>query len=143
MVDSQAYLSTLRSLVEEGHEVSMVITGSSMSPFLVHGRDAVYFGKPHRPLRRGDIVCYRRSDGSFVVHRIYKVTSQGYYLIGDAQTVIEGPLSETQIFALVKKVRRKGQWLEPGCFWWEFFAHTWLSLIPLRRFILRMAQQIL
>ena len=31
-----------------------------------------------------------------------------YYLIGDAQTVIEGPIQREQIFAVVTKVKRKG-----------------------------------
>lgn len=40
------------------------------------------------------------------------------------------------IFALITKVRRKEKWLEPGDFWWEFFEHVWLHMIPLRRGIM-------
>ena len=36
-----------------------------------------------------------------------------YYLIGDAQTVIEGPIQREQIFAVVTKVKRKGEWIVP------------------------------
>ena len=38
----------------------LVITGNSMSPFLVHGRDTVYLSRLSRPARRGDMMLYRR-----------------------------------------------------------------------------------
>ena len=132
VVDTREYLSMLRGLVEEGHEVSMLISGSSMSPFLIHQRDTIYFKQPDRLLRKGDMVFFQRQSGQYVMHRIYKVKKDGYYLIGDGQTIIEGPIQRNQIFALVTKVQRKGKWLKPGNFWWEFFAHIWINAIPMR-----------
>ena len=41
-VDTRSYISVLRELVEEGRTVSMIISGSSMAPFLIHQRDAIY-----------------------------------------------------------------------------------------------------
>ena len=38
-----------------------------------------------------------------------------------------------QIFAIITKVKRKDRWICPGDFWWEFFEHVWLHMIPLRR----------
>lgn len=67
-VDTQEYVSTLRALAEEGHEVSMLIAGSSMTPFLCHLRDRIFFAVPDRPLRRGDMVFYQRASGQYVCH---------------------------------------------------------------------------
>ena len=53
MVDTREYLDVLRGLTEEGKEVSLLISGSSMAPFLIHGRDSVYFRKPDRELKKG------------------------------------------------------------------------------------------
>lgn len=131
-VDTREYVSVLREIAEEGNVVSMRIAGSSMSPFLCHGRDYIYFTKPDRELRRGDMVFYQRDSGQYVMHRIYKVRSEGYYMVGDAQTQIEGPLRREQIFARIIRVKRKDSVLEPGDFWWEFFEHVWIRLIPLR-----------
>ena len=136
-VDTFEYVSVLKELVEEGREVSMLISGSSMSPFLCHGRDQVYFKAPDRPLRVGDMVFFQRRSGQYVLHRICKVKDGGYYIVGDAQTAIEGPVSREQIFALVTRVRRKGRILAPGDFWWEFFARVWVRLIPLRPLLVR------
>lgn len=136
-VDTFEYVSVLKELVEEGREVSMLISGSSMSPFLCHGRDQVYFKAPDRPLRVGDMVFFQRRSGQYVLHRICKVKDDGYYIVGDAQTAIEGPVSREQIFALVTRVQRKGRILAPGDFWWEFFARVWVRLIPLRPLLVR------
>lgn len=136
-VDTQEYLSMLRTLVEEGKQVSMVISGSSMSPFLIHARDSICFSRPERDIRRGDMVFYRRANGQYVMHRVCRVEDAGYYMIGDAQRVVEGPVERGRIFAIVTRVKRKGKWIGPGDFWWEFFAHVWLNLIPLREAIIK------
>ena len=135
-VDTKEYVSMLRELTESGKEVSMLIAGSSMSPFLIHERDSICFKKPDRTLRRGDMVFYQRTSGQYVMHRIYKVSAEGYYIVGDAQQDIEGPVKREQIFALITRVRRKGKWIAPGDFWWEFFEHVWIRMVPVRRLII-------
>ena len=135
VVDTNEYVTVLRELAEEGRVVSMLIAGSSMSPFLCHNRDYIYFTKPDRELRRGDMVFYQRDTGQYVMHRIYKRKKDGYYMVGDAQTQIEGPLRGDQIFARIIKVKRKGRIIEPGNFWWEFFEHVWIRIIPMRKVI--------
>lgn len=136
-VDTQEYLSVLKELVEEGHHVSLLISGSSMSPFLIHHRDTIYFKKPDRELKVGDMVFYRRGNGKYIMHRIRRIRPEGFYMIGDAQTEIEGPLQREQIFGLITAVERKGKRIQPGDFWWEFFARVWLRIIPLRGLINR------
>ena len=132
IIDTMEYVSALRELAEQGHEVSMTIAGSSMSPFLVHQRDTIAFKKKDRPLKRGDMVFFQRDSGQYVMHRILKKTSEGYYIVGDAQTVVEGPIREEQIFARIHRVNRKGRWISDGDFWWEFFEKVWIRIVPLR-----------
>ena len=137
-VDTKEYVSVLRELVEDGREVSLLVSGSSMSPFLAHQRDYIYFKKPDRELRKGDMVFYQRRTGQYVMHRIWKVKNDKYYMVGDAQQEIEGPLERDQIFAIITKVQRKGKWIEPGDFWWEFFERVWINIVPVRRVLVKM-----
>lgn len=138
VVDTSEYVSVLREIAESGKVVSLRISGGSMTPFLAHGRDYIYFTKPDRELRRGDMVFYQRQNGQYVMHRIYKKKAEGYYIVGDAQAEIEGPVAESQIFARIVKVKRKGRLLQPGDFWWEFFEHVWIRIVPLRKPIVRL-----
>ena len=138
VVDTNEYVSVLREIAESGKVVSLRISGGSMTPFLAHGRDYIYYTKPDRELRRGDMVFYQRQNGQYVMHRIYKKKADGYYIVGDAQAEIEGPIAESQIFARIVKVKRKDRLLQPGDFWWEFFEHVWIRIVPLRMPIVRL-----
>lgn len=138
-VDTQIFLDAVKEMVRSGRDVPVTITGNSMSPFLVHGRDRILLSRTTRPLRKGDMVLYQRTGGQYVMHRIRHInrSRDEYYMIGDAQNVTEGPLKEGQIAAVVTSVCRKGKWLRQGDFWWEFFRGPWLYMAPLRRPALR------
>lgn len=137
-IDTTEYVSALRSLVEAGHEVNMTIAGNSMSPFLIHQRDIIWFRQPDRALQAGDMVFYQRDNGQYIMHRICRVHENIYDIIGDAQTEMETGVRRDQIFAVITKVQRKGTIIQPGDFWWEFFAHVWRHMIPLRQPIMRL-----
>ena len=67
VVDTREYLDVLRGLTEEGKEVSLLISGSSMAPFLIHARDYVYFRKPDRELKKGGY-CFLSAGFRAVCH---------------------------------------------------------------------------
>ncbi|HIY64395.1 MAG TPA: S24/S26 family peptidase [Candidatus Mediterraneibacter stercoripullorum] len=138
-VDTQIFLDAVKEMVRSGSDVPVTITGNSMSPFLVHGRDRILLSRITRPLRKGDMVLYQRTGGQYVMHRIRRInrSRDEYYMIGDAQNVTEGPLKEGQIAAVVTSVCRKGKWMKQGDFWWEFFRRLWLNIVPFRRPVLR------
>ena len=136
-IDTNEYISVLRELTESGKEVSLCISGNSMMPFLIHQRDYICFKKPSGDLQKGDMVFYQRENGRFVMHRICRVKPEGFYIVGDAQVEIEGPLKREQIFGIVTSVKRKGKWIKPGDFCWDFFANIWLKLIPVRPILIK------
>ena len=86
VVDTREYVGMLKELTEEGKEVSMLVFGSSMAPFLIHARDMIYFKKPDRELQKGDIVFFRRKSGQFVMHRIWKIRPEGRCTDTDRRT---------------------------------------------------------
>lgn len=139
IIDTTEYIETMKEIIQNGKECHMLVTGNSMAPFLYHERDTIYFTSPTTPLKRGDMVFFQRASGQYVMHRIKKVkknpstSEKEYYLIGDNQTEIEGPIYENQIFARVTRIRRKGRLLNKHHLCWFFFAHIWLLLIPIRR----------
>lgn len=136
IVQPEVLLEEYRRLLREDPSVDalpLVITGNSMSPFLIHGRDTVYLSRLTRPVRRGDMLLYQRSSGSYVLHRVYKAGPESLTMIGDAQTMLEPGIRREQVIAIVTRVERKGKLLGPGSFWWAFFEKVWIRIIPLRR----------
>ena len=134
IVDIYTYMPVLCDLLSQGKEVSITITGNSMSPFLIHQRDEILISPPSGSWKKGDMAFFKRTNGHYIMHRICRVEKNGdCYFVGDAQQEIEGPIKPSQIFGKITSVKRKGKWIGPGDFWWEFFEHIWLNIIPLRR----------
>lgn len=133
LVDTQEYMEMIRALLEDGQEVSMIVTGNSMRPFLKHGRDKICMKKTDRKLRKGDIVFYRRENGQYVMHRVLKCGDQSYTLLGDGQIVPESGIRQEQIFARITKVQVRGKWIGSENFRWRFFEHIWIRFCGIRK----------
>ena len=139
IVDIHEYMPVLQGILSEGRSVRFTVTGSSMSPFLIHERDSVIISPLSSPLKAGDIVFYQRDNGQYVMHRICRVREDGLYLIGDAQTQIEGPVRKDQVFGQIRTVFRKGKKITEKDPVWKFFSGIWIHMIPCRPFFIRMA----
>ena len=135
--EPQVLMPKLLALLEETDNVPLVISGGSMTPFLIHRRDTVYLSKVRRPLKKGDMILFRRDSGDYILHRILSAENGIYTLIGDAQNRTE-PVREDQVLALVTAVRRKGKLLKESDFRWLFFEKVWLRMIPLRHPIMKL-----
>ena len=68
------------------------------------------------------------------MHRIYRVDEdrRQYYLVGDAQDYIEGPIEEEQIFGIITSAYRRGKWVKPGDMCWWFYDKVWGLMRPFR-----------
>ncbi|MBP3384047.1 MAG: S24/S26 family peptidase [Firmicutes bacterium] len=137
VVPPEQMMEPLLALLNETDCVPLVISGSSMSPFLAHSRDTVYLSRADRPLKRGDMILYQRDSGGYVLHRILSVEKDSFTLLGDAQTLPEPGIRPEQVRAYVKAVCRKGKLLQKGSFWWEFFEKVWIRMVPVRPVIIK------
>ena len=93
-------------------------------------------------LKRGDVVLYRRKSGILVLHRIWKHKSDGFYMVGDNQTEIEGPLEDSQIKGLLVAFIRKGKYVETTQLFYRVISRFWLFLRPFRNPIMKVAAKI-
>lgn len=128
---AEVLMEDLLKTLEVTDPVPLVISGSSMDPFLVHGRDTVFLSKLTRQPRRGDMLLYRRKNGQYVLHRVARA-GQTLTLIGDGQVGLEPGIQAEQVLAVVSAVRRKGKLLKPGHPIWAFYEKIWIRLIRIR-----------
>lgn len=131
-ISPEELMDDLLALLEQAESVPLVISGDSMDPFLVHGRDTVYLSKVCRPIKRGDMILYRRASGQYILHRVYEAKDDTLTLIGDGQVQLEPGIRREQVLALVSAVRRKDKLLKPGSFLWDFYEKVWIRVIRLR-----------
>ena len=98
ITDRSSYPVDIEKLLRDGHPIRLKPQGYSMYPLFISGRDeAVIAPCSTDSLHRGDVVLYRRDQSILVLHRIWKIKKDGFYMVGDNQTVIEGPLRPDQI----------------------------------------------
>lgn len=123
----------IEKLLEEGNVIQIKPQGWSMYPLFVDGRDsAIIESADGRELKRGDVVLYRREKSILVLHRIWKCRPEGFYMVGDNQAEIEGPLHREQIKGIMTGMIRKGKNISlrnPG---YVVYAKLWLWLRPCR-----------
>lgn len=129
---------TLEDMIKDGATVPLCVSGTSMRPFLLEGRDVVWLGEC-KPVdfKRGRILLFKRNDGTLVLHRIRKVLQDGSLLMnGDAQTWCETIL-QTQAIACVSEIERPGKKTSCESFAFKLRSEIWQLLMPLRSLLLR------
>lgn len=110
LIDAEKNGGELSALLEEGGEIFLRVTGTSMLPLLHPGRSVVKLVGCRGALqRRGDILLFRRTDssgesGSFVLHRLRRILPDGRLLMnGDAQSWCE-VISPDSVIARVTEI---------------------------------------
>lgn len=139
---SQNTLPLVLSLLKDETVIPIVPIGNSMFPFFYGGRDTLFVKKAIHPLKRGDIALYRREDGTYVVHRVHHVIRKDnlleYYMLGDHQTQIEGPLPSGSIHGVVSYYKRKNITIDcKANTIYKFLWQVWMFLRPIRPLCLK------
>ncbi|MDD4164246.1 MAG: S24/S26 family peptidase [Eubacteriales bacterium] len=95
--------------LKSGGSMSFTVKGTSMKPTLTGGVDTVKIIKPAHRMQKYDIAFYRRDDCRFVLHRIIKVTRNGYICRGDNQTLKERCVTDDNVIGLVSEYTHKSR----------------------------------
>ena len=130
-MDTALWMGELEAILQMGKDVPLNITGNSMAPFLRHDRDQVLLRTCTAPIRRGDILLYKRPNGQYILHRVVKVKRDHLWMAGDAQHILE-QVSPDWVIARAVKARRNGKWLTPKSPVWQFYRHLWRLTLPFR-----------
>ncbi len=136
-IDAHRDADALADLLSCGAVFPLVVTGSSMMPFLRSGRDTVLLHKTDR-FYRGQIVLFRRKSGAFVLHRIRRICPDGRLLMnGDAQKWCEY-IQRDQVLAEVISVSRNQRDLNPNSMLSRVLRALWYPTRVFRPFLWRM-----
>ncbi|MCM1542607.1 MAG: S24/S26 family peptidase [Blautia sp.] len=124
----------IEAMLASGRAVQIKPQGYSMYPVIVPGRDAVVVQKADTAkLKRGDVVLYRRDGSILVIHRICRRDENGFYMVGDNQTEIEGPLRPEQIKGKMTVLVRNGKEIDVRALRYRIPCAIWLFMRPVRR----------
>lgn len=140
--------SKLRSLsVQEWHEfalegaytsVTLKLAGCSMQPLIRKNRDSVTVVPVFRELRRGDIVLFARADGSFVVHRVRRISGSTVQTVGDACVIPDGQLAAADVWGIAVRLERNGRTFNLDSGFSRGLGRLWMLTLPVRRLYINM-----
>lgn len=123
----------IERLLEQGQQVQIHPQGYSMYPMFIPGRDEAILQKAEpAKLKKGDVVLYRRESGILVLHRICKKKENTFYMVGDNQSEVEGPLKEEQMKGVLIGFIRNGKYRSVKNPMYLLASRLWLFLRPLR-----------
>ena len=126
-----------RSIKELGYAVAP-IAGTSMMPLLKEGRERVEL-KPycHERLKKGDVVLYKKNEGTLVLHRIIKTENGEFFtVLGDHQFNNDEWVNKNQIIAVACGFFIKGRYVNEKTRWYRLYKKIWPCNLNVRRIIL-------
>ena len=123
-----------RSIKELGYAVAP-ITGTSMLPLLKEGRDLVELEAcSQERLKKGDVVLYKKNDGTLVLHRIIKTENGEFFtVLGDHQFNDAERVNPNQIIAVAQGFFINGRYIDEKTRWYRLYKKLWLSSLTARR----------
>lgn len=143
-VKSASIFPLISEIIQQGQSIRIIVSGDSMYPLLRDGIDSVELTKgSFEGLSCGDIVMIQRTNGQYIMHRVIRKEADCFYMVGDAQQWIEGPLYPNQLVAVVTALWRKDTHISCSNPILRVYSVTWLFLRPYRYFILRVYKKLL
>lgn len=117
-------LSAEAVLCEKGF-LSETIVGTSMLPLLKEYRDTVIIEKITAPLRKYDVVLFRRGE-QLVLHRIVKIKME-YFLIRGDNCVQGEKVYDSQIIGIMTHFYRKGTRCDVNNKTYRLYSIIWVK----------------
>ncbi len=127
--------------LKRGNTITYFTIGVSMRPLLIERKTHVYIeplkidddeNLSERPPADNDIILYVRKNGTYVLHRLIKQDERYYYMRGDNTFGLE-PILKEQAIGRVKRIFRKGRYIEvESNKWYNFYVWMWRINYPIR-----------
>lgn len=132
-VTMQELLPFIEEALNNDKTFIIPITGTSMRPLLIAGRDTVTLKKCNTTLKKGDLPLYRRKDGAFVLHRVVGFTENGNYIMcGDNQFLKEKGIAHNQIIGVVTEITRNSKTFSVESKKYQRYVKFGLSILNIR-----------
>ena len=111
--------------LSEGYTVQFGPKGTSMMPMLRQGIDMVVLAPLPGKLKKYDLPLYQRPGGQYVLHRIVKVTPEGYTCSGDNQFAYEPGVRHDQMIGVVTGFYRGEEYISVTRLSHRFYRCFW------------------
>ena len=134
-LDAWVLGQAVEDALAQGGSFVLTVTGNSMRPTLVPGRDRVCLVRAGI-VRAGDIVFFRRSAGVYILHRVLRVDGDVCTVNGDSQAWTE-QIPRSAILGSVSRICRNGRWMDTDTLAMKTYGTLWRTTRKLRPTLVR------
>ena len=106
--------------------------GCSMAPLLATHKNVVTLTRPSARAQKMDVILFHRPDGRYVLHRVVKVTPEGYLTRGDNYLKNDAFVPEEQFIAVMTGYSKRGKNISLSSFRYRAYVFFWGRPNPLR-----------
>lgn len=139
---SKVVIPEIVKLVNDGYNVTLLLRGRSMRPFLEDGRDKALLTKVDNP-KIGDPILAEVRPNFYVLHRIVGIDGDKITLRGDGNIGCEYCKREDFRASIVGFYRKNRTSLDRIDGWkWKTYSWLWMTLSPMRRYLLAFHRRI-
>ena len=134
-MNDNGFIEEALRLVQKGVTVTFPVTGQSMLPFIIGGKESVIL---HRPglIDVGDVVLAWVDGCRYVVHRIIRIDGDRITLMGDGNLTTEHCALDDIKARVTHVVDAKDRTHYLYNRWRMLGAKVWYWLRPIRRYLL-------
>lgn len=128
-------MNNIERCIKELGYAAVRIKGTSMLPFLEEGKALVEVETSTlKQLKKGDVVLYKKNDGTLVLHRIIKIECEDIFMVlGDHQFKNPERVNKEQIIAVAQGFFINRRYVDDNTRWYRIYKKIWLSSLTLRR----------
>lgn len=137
-IKSEELFPAICELLQNNQRVRITVTGDSMMPFLREDTDSVELSAvSFEDLRLGQILLIKRTCGKYILHRLVYKKKDCFYIAGDAQSWVEGPLYPGQLIAVVSNIWRGDRLVSQSSIFHHLLSCLWWLRLPIRYVLLK------
>ena len=135
--------STFEEELKEKGVLVYTNVGTSMRPLIRQGTDVMIIKSVDNccKLKKMDVPLYKRENGQYVLHRIIKVTKDGYVIRGDNTYSNEYGVTDHQIIGVLTGVIRNGKEISVNSFGYKVYSYFWLYTYYIRKVVVWMKRK--
>lgn len=139
-VDARVLGEAVCEALSQGGSFVLTVTGNSMRPTLVPGRDQVCLTAP-KEIEPGDIVFFRRPTGEYILHRVLRRKEQVLTVNGDSQAWTE-EVPQEAVIGVASRICRDGKWLDTDTLSMKTYSALWRCTRPVRPGLIRIKSKL-
>lgn len=135
--------STFEEELKEKGVLVYTNVGTSMRPLIRQGKDVMIIKSFDNccKLKKMDVPLYKRENGQYVLHRIIKVTKDGYVIRGDNTYSNEYGVTDSQILGVLSGVIRNGKEISVNSLGYRVYSYFWLYTYYIRKVVVWMKRK--